>query len=409
MPSVIAPDGSFIEPRVAPSPLPLLDRDWRAAVPLSYWESAAVVFPPEATAVRDDRLELFHRLYTGDTSAVAEPMAQRVRTNWYRRTAQFIADLHVRTGPELEGIERRSPAGRSVARAAHGFVTDLVRYGTAVLAVMPDGEVVTVDTRALFPAPDGFAVVALNVPADGRATVWTFPDAGGMRIDVRAFEGAGELGAVVGSVTYGGGRRIAVVGRWPVTGVYGESAYADMISLAVEDDRRLSQRSRTLNVHGNPILTLKPAGGPPPLPLDEADDPEAVDEQAQELNRFREEDVAVLPDGFESASYVAYDPQAQATEAHMSAVRQRLLATTGIPAALWGMVQGGTINSGSAIREMQTATWALSGLIVEEGLAAFEELTGRRGEWENAIEYLVRTSTQDAASGGGSQPEGGDA
>ena len=387
--------------------IPLPHVDFHATVPLAHWRSPTAEFPPMGTAERGARLDLFWRLFEGDLHDIAEAEVQLVLPNWFRRTAQFLADLMLSTPPEVSP-DLEVEVSMALDQALHQVLVDMTRFGTGLLFVA--GDILSaVDPRTWYPDGEGgHALVVFGQPDHEHATIDLVAEGAWQRIIRRASMGS-SLGPIEAEFPVVGinGPGVFPVARWPASaGGWGQSLFPDMIPLAAELGRVLSNSSRTLSEHSSPILMLRrDMTASPFLTTDTA--AETSQEEQERLRRWRRaSQMAILPPGFESANYVSWDAQQQAANTHFKEVLDALLATTGVPAALWGIVTGGTINSGVALRRLFAPTWALLNLLTRqlEPIVA-EALLARTGqehqvEWENPLDALDSPPNAQQTEGG---------
>ena len=349
---------------------------WDALVPLGHWSGDWVEVPPAVAQDRAERLALYLRLRQGDFSDVLEDDAQLVTVNWYRATSRFLTDLLLTSGPYVQGDTGLGPGALEAAAAAAAY--NYFSLGTGLFVAGGDAGAPTLTSpspESWYPAGGGADVLVTPISSalpDGTplARVMVL-DPAAPRTDVRLANPYGPLalGAVVTSQAWAPwqGRRVFPIRRNPSHRNWGESPYEDMVLPVNELCRRLSGVSRTATQHGEPILTAvpDPTFNPPPSHQEE-DERQA---RAAEMARWRGEPVNTLQTGWKAVEYVSFDFQGQGISAHQQMVLNSLLATTGVPAALWGIVVGGTVTSGVALRRIYLGTWsALQHAIAEIGV-----------------------------------------
>ena len=360
-------------------------------VPLSHWSRPDTFYPPEPAGARERYLEAMWRYYAGDLSAELPDAAnRRVRPPWFKRVADFIGDLVVTPGPE--GLTRRD------LKAVRTLAVDLIRFGTAFVA--HDGERVRViEPRGVFPDGQGNFAVVRPAPDQDRTlqsnlVVDLYSDGGGAVRLTRALSIGGQWLETDDAPVDIRPMRIAQLSH-NTHQDWGQSIFPDMLPLVAEMWRRLSRTSRLLDRHMEPTLAVDRERGAAPFP-DVA--PGGKDVRAQELANLLQNPVLPLPAGYSDPRYLVWDAQLQGANAHYHDVLHAMLATTGVPSALWGIVVGGTINSGSALRRLYIPTWTLLSALQSEIIDGLDRVGVTVAEWENALDHVDGVAQAMAAA-----------
>ena len=317
---------------------------------------------------RDDRLRKLRKLFDGDHREYFDATAEmEVAANWFRRTALFWADLMLAYPPEVIGLEDSvwEAVRPSLLDALYEAVVDMVRYGVGLLrgrAEVEGGPVVdSVDPRSWYPLPGYTGDVVLSPMGEEIDVLLLEPDSIVRRRYV--LEGESGLGSLIESEVSApvGERTVVALPRRPAAGEWGQSMYPDMLPAAVEITRRLSLNSKTLNEHSDPLLVLRRDPRAVPMDIFTPDSPaDAAMRFSVEtfyLNGWRRGAVGVLPEEYIDATYVTWDAQMQPAFRQIEEVENVMFAATAMPAALHGVLRGGAVNSGQALRRVFAPTY----------------------------------------------------
>ena len=343
--------------------LPLLPiPGFGAYVEGDYWQPQAV-WPPQPAAERVRRFDLYERLYRGEWRIIDNQSPYKVQANYFRRTSLFFADLLLSSPLALSGVpaDIAQALEDTLADALFNVILNQQVYGSAAFrSRAQDGEPIidSVSPETLFPASDGTAAIA--VVANDKLTVDRLGPGRAAR-QVFAFSGA--IGKLESLEFYPTIRELPIVGagRRPSDGKpWGQAPYDDMASLVLEISRRLSETSEVLTEHASPLLMLKRDANAAKI-FNPGDSPEAaairLTMEQYRLDSWRKAPVVTLGDEFSDAKYVSYDPQLQGASNQLAEVENQLFAAAGIPGALFGILRGGTINSGVAMRRQFAPTY----------------------------------------------------
>lgn len=415
---------NYASPQVDPPlNIPLQPVKFDVPVAASFWETGAHL-PPPATQERSTRLRLYKSLFDGDFGGIVYGF--HVQANYFRRTAVFLADLMMAFPPTLAGApsDITPTLEEQLIEAVHTAIIDMSRYGVGLLRARAEGPlpiVESADPLAWYPGPryeyDSLAFeVPGTQPQEGGGDPPRPQDGDQLVVDVIEPQVVSRLTFALQGLTLGallgvermpglGERGVIPCPRQPRDGQWGTSVYPDMVPLVAELCRRYSKVSEALDRHLDPILMLRRDPTAPPS-LDSGTESSAITLSLERyrLGDWRAHPVGVLPEDYADAQYVSWDPQMLGNFSQVEAIENSLFSATGIPAALYGMIRGGTINSGVAMRRLYTPTYVYVHVVqsqLKPKIARAARLALRAAgrdvgdievDWENPFDVLDRES-----------------
>jgi hypothetical protein len=183
------------------------------------------------------------------------------------------------------------------------------------------------------------------------------------RVELSALEETAELPEVVETgldvipIVHIPNRRVAE------TGIWGQSDYADLLSLQEALNRRRTQTSSILDKHADPLLAI---------------DESFLDEQGRlPMDRIR---AVPLVQDEPPPQYVTWDGKLADSRAEADDLTQMILLVAGISPESFGFSQGGGPESGFAIRLRQMLTTST--------------VSGKRLQWEPGLRKLLSVTTR---------------
>lgn len=390
--------------------------EWRAAdftggrVSLGYWQRGDMGrdIQPLAAARRVKRLHDYECLYRGDWSPLGlQPREAAVRGDEFARIADTYAALLMAFPPVLAPSLPDEFDADTLTIALTEAVADLVRYGTAIL-YPSEGRVERLDPRYWYPdmgtaraayihaeqvaSEDGreqrehIVNVTLFEGDTERRTYWRSPDGRRFGEQLAVDEGYEDAGEFIPQV-------VAIP---PLTdGYWGTSLFERMVHTVAELTRRASGAGNILRRHEQPRVkaSRSPDAGPPIFTGSEQQ-AQLVFDRAQ-LDEAYDADVIVPMYPYTDIEYMSYDGQLAASFNQRESLRDELAAITGIPTALYGVLRGGGIPSGTALRATYARAFAQVELIhsvlipkVRRALALATDGQEFTIEWANPLDEL---------------------
>lgn len=378
-----------------------VDMGLDVVLPVDYFRPG-VDYSPKGADHRSLFLEDMEARY-----ANRQPSSPLVRVNYYRKAANFYAQLLTSYPPKMVGVDDEEftmSVNRQLAMAAYHIGLDQTKFGTVVLRPMvvdsaPIIEIV--DPRRFYPTEDPDTDILLsfgNDLGDGFTTI-TVQVVSPETIEVSTYKLERHiLGELLNREVYPG---FGVRGVFPEPsypsdmGNFGTSMFVDMAPLIDELNRRYTKLSTILDRHSDPILVFKkyrqsgvgdPAGSSRGMHRAER----------LHLSEQRSHDVMALEGAYEEAGYLSWDAQLLSTMQHISNIEDTLFSTTGV---LYSQ-DGNAVASGTSLKRVffdaYTNIHTMQELIVPDLEFIVQLLAGSVGysmdgisvEWGNPLDHI---------------------
>ena len=353
-------------------PLPLPEIEW--AVTVNDGDlSKGQTWPPTRFAARQERLQLFHELWRGDVSRLIDTRqlanASVGPVNAFRRLSKFVADLLVREVPTV-GDTDGALSDAQLMRIVHAAATQATKSGVGYLlfATTSAGPMIRgLDTRHVYRLTSGGwlivepriapgsagsipnALQVINVDTDHNATVLVVsgtPTGIGDQITVGPVTAMSALGEVM----------IVPVLSLPeiAENIIGLSWYEDIITIVIQKARRMGANTKVLDENSDPLMLLRGnldnyttlPGVPPSVAVQS---PGEMRRQAAIAKRLRQAGPLVVPDGIESAEYVTWTGDLEASMMMLERLDKDFQFLSGLMAALTAETQ---VPSGMSLRRL---------------------------------------------------------
>ena len=397
-------------------PLPLSEVEWALTVNESEFATNET-WPPARFSARQQRLQLYHDLWRGDLRRLIDTRLLDDNSvgvvNVFRRLSRFVADLLVRERPTA-GQEDGPLSDGPLARLTHKYICHALRSGAGYLFTSSLGGqpwLRVIDARYAYPMDTGGWIIVepriTRMSNDGR------PDAlqaiiirdGVARLTVQRATPTGvgdqfSVGPVTGLAEIGPTALLpAIAPPEEAEDVIGTSWFDDLITVVVQQARRMAGNTRALDRNSDPLLLMRGdldaytrlPGVPRSAAIETLNDPSRIQRQAAVAQRLRHIGPLVLPSGIEDAEYVTWDGEMDGAFKMLDEIARQFRFLSGLPAALDSDAE---IPSGMSLRRMFWQFDASVAPIYHEahaGLSTALRTYGATLEWENAFEAIEDT------------------
>lgn len=351
-------------------------------------------YPPPADLVRVNRAQRRYRQYIGrfatrdyQEERVPSHVPDHIKVNWYRRIAQFYPEFMLSDRPDIT-VPSNARANELVQGisphlfSALSYVnTDMLRYGTGVLASSPADPLsfVAVEAHRWFPVEDAMgrrigdyivqflghapnATYQGYVPAD-RVVVTYYPFDGEGSWTAHKFTGS-SIGEILQEETLPPrmGRQVIPMHHGYVTIDEGLSIYEDIEESVEELAKTYSGLSRDLEMNRSPILAV---------PQEVYDAVFASD--SGQTRGPRSDMVISLQEGDEKPAYIQYDMAINAVKQNILFHEHVIFDMTGLSKIMFGEYERTGAVTGAALRRLALPFTAKLGYLREINRAGIQD------------------------------------
>lgn len=433
-------DSAFVWPRI----------DYTdSRVNIGYWQNPNFDITPPVASSRVNRLRAYESMYRGDYTPLGLPNGEgSVHASEFSQVADAYAALMLAFPPQFDPPLPDDFDMAELVTVLIGVIVDMTRYGFGLLYAEPQrgnqrGRLRRLDPIYWHPDYDSddqpraaYAQVRPVLRIDGQTAINT-------EAAITVFWGGSELyvyaqGTSEFSMSRTGEVEAPVMrDAFPVQvcavpplldGYWGTSLYDGMVPMVAELTRRASGASTILRGHEAPHIVPKRdanAGAPFPYTEDGKADIEVLAADLDDQTASNKQKFIIPPPGYDALEYLTWDGRLEASFRQREMAEDRLASITGLPSALFGVLRGGGIPSGTALRATFAGAYArmemLKSILVPRLTAALELAGAGKHviEWPNALDELstVRVAMEEddipdddsgdrELSGGGSAAEG---
>ena len=357
-------------------------------------------WPPPRFRARLDRLDLLYGLWAGVWPVDIDLGSFPVSVNTFQAYSTRLGNLLLSSEPETTAPimsamapDALRPLGQEnmLIDVCQDALTDLVRYGGAVIARVND-TVIVPDARSYLPGEDGESYFARlltdptrDVDDTGEPNMLEITSAGfGVsRRYVWNGRGDGTLGAMIDTQDIGV-LEVEVIPRPPIQGTWGTSKYVAMYQPTLEIARRYSRNSRIFHLYSGPVpvFTESDVDARVRFNVNPGDDEAEARKKIQSGQlEILEGDSIHLPDNIMGISYL--QPNVQGTSyalAQVTDLREHIRDVTGLPD-----LTGQTV-SGDALKRLFVHFYAETAAMQRRLRLALERLLGAPVEWPHIFD-----------------------
>lgn len=387
--------------------------DYAVYTPSTYWKENADLVPMSAQA-RVTQYNRFRDLMHGNFASLVKGNQTHMNLNYFATAVETLAQFVMSFPPDIEGVTEEEL--RMAHQETYNFLIQALSKGTGVFTSFNNGMeqgILSIEPTIWFPYPDnlGDAIVTTQkiVESDGRFANKVNVEVLKMGLndsEILYFESSGnKLNTLLERVQIDNvdERMTSTYARKPTNLDWGTSMLLGMIPYVRAIINRYSRSESILDAHENPLVVFFRDM------IDNDNINYGTNVQSEDtiqlenltIEQYKQQVGLFLDPRFRDAKYLTWDGQLSNSYEFITRLEDQLYTKSELPAALQGILRGGDIPSGQALKRMFANTYTVIDDLQHGIIPVLSDALRKAGiehgeiEWRNPLDELDKIEVEN--------------